>query len=91
MQVPGIYVSQAMAAVVEAINNSAAQPVSSSGGSSAGQPADNKAWRWAEAQIIAVPRKRNKEESLAAYQDFKERFFNLPDQKSKDPRKKEAV
>ena len=34
-----------------------------------------KAWRWAECQKLAMPWRRNREKNVAAFQDFKWRFF----------------
>ena len=48
------------------------------------------AWRWAEDQKKAAPRRRNREEMIAAYEEFKVMFFNLPDQRAKDKSKKRS-
>ena len=97
MQGPGIYVLQTMpgdhdvdSGSGRGFHSSAAQPASSAAqpGSSAAQLANYKVWCWAECQKVAMPCKRNREEMIAAFEDFKRRFFDLPEQKSKDPEKK---
>ena len=43
--------------------------------------------RWAECTNVAPPRQRNNREEIeAAFNDFKERFYNSPDQLSQDQR-----
>ena len=99
MQGPGIYVLQTMpgdhdvdSGSGRGFHSSAAQPASSAAqpGSSAAQLANYKVWCWAECQKVAMPCKRNREEMIAAFEDFKRRFFDLPEQKSKDPEKKRS-
>ena len=48
-----------------------------------GPPADYKAWRWAECQKIAAPRRRNKKEMLSAYQEFKDSWNRSSEQRGK--------
>ena len=48
-----------------------------------GPPADYKAWRWAECQKIAAPRRRNKKEMLSAYQKFKDSWKRSSEQRTK--------
>ena len=100
MQGPGIYVLQTMpgdhdvdSGSGRGFHSSAAQPASSAAqpGSSAAQLANYKVWCWAECQKVAMPCKRNREEMIAAFEDFKRRFFDLPEQKSKDPEKKNGA
>ena len=48
-----------------------------------GPPADYKAWRWAECQKIAAPRRRNKKEMLSACQNFKDSWKRSSEQRTK--------
>ena len=58
--------------------------------SGAAKPVDYKAWRQAECQKVAMPRRRNREETLAAYQHFTKWFHDSPEQRSKDHSKKRS-
>jgi hypothetical protein len=79
MQEPGVYVLEAMNA---SVHDRASQPVAAQ----TDRFLSGERLRWAECTRVAPPCKRNRGEMLQAFDEFKERFHNSPEQLSQDQR-----